>query len=38
VVLLSPAADTRKGSNFDQIQLTWQQPVRGAVQVAIRMD
>ena len=38
VVFLSPAADTRKGSNFDQVQLTWQQPVRGAVQVAIRMD
>ena len=38
VVFLSPAADTRKGSNFGQIQLTWQQPMRGVVQIAICMD
>ena len=38
VVFPSPAADIRKGVNFDQFQLTWEQPVRGTVQVVVRMD
>jgi hypothetical protein len=33
-----PAIDTRIGSNSDQIQLTWELPVRGTVQVIVRMD
>jgi hypothetical protein len=37
-VFPSPAADIRKGANFDQIQLTWNEAVRGTVQVSIRMD
>ena len=38
IVFPSPAADIRKGVNFDQFQLTWDQPVRGTVQVVVRMD
>jgi hypothetical protein len=38
IVFPSPAADIRKGANFDQFQLTWDQPVRGTVQVVVRMD
>jgi hypothetical protein len=38
VVFPTPYVDLRQGSNLDQIKLTWEQPVRGVMQVAIRMD
>lgn len=38
VVFPTPYVDPRQGSKLDQIKLTWEQPVRGVMQVAIRMD
>ena len=38
VVFATPALDTRKGTNHDHIEVTWDQPLRGTLQLTIRMD
>ena len=34
----TPYADVAQGGNRDQIRLNWETPVRGRVQVTVRMD
>lgn len=38
VVFPTPATDIRQGANSDQFKLSWEEPVRGVVQLVVRMD